>query len=107
MKKYMLSIGVAAAMAFAMPAFASDLVDNGYTVSNPVFESMVFAVDPPMVPANRPNNDGNDVAVTKYRRMHAVNYYQLTTDNTTPRTVLACGYESNVIPVPSKVPIAV
>ena len=106
MKKNLLSIMVAAAMAFAMPAFASDLVDNGYTVSNPVFESMVFAVDPPMVPANRPNSDGK-VAITKYRRMYAVNYYQLTVNDRKDNLVLACGYESNVIPVPTKIPISI
>lgn len=105
MKKSLVCILVAASMLFATASFAGDLVDNGYTVSNPVYESMVLTVDPPMVPANRPNSDGK-IAVTKYRRMYA-NYYQLTVDNNIPKTVLACGYESNVIPVPTKIPIAV
>lgn len=103
MKKSLLSIVVAALMVFSASCYASDLNDNGYLASNPVFEQMVLTVDPPMVPAAMPE----DCAMAGCRQSLSANYYQITTDKTTDNLVLACGTQSEWIETPTKIPIAI
>lgn len=86
-------------------SFASTYTGTSILPTAPTNTVMVYEVEPPLVPAVQPGNDGIDSG--EGRRI-SITYFQLKiTDNKIPYTVLACGYESKVIPIPTRIPITI
>lgn len=110
MKKWMYSFFVAVAVMFSTTSFADIHTDTGVLYAEPVYtEFATLSTDPPLVPANRPQDTGPaKMKLTSNGDMRTACASCHRDSSESPlKTVLFIGDETFVMNAPSKVPIRI
>ena len=86
-------------------SYASPSNDYGALNVEQVSVLTLFTVESDLVPAVKPNNDGFVIAMAGDPT--DISYFKLKTDKRISNTAIACGYESEPVSIPAKIPISI